>query len=386
MAAKDESQFQNRPSPRLTWKKKVAFASAVFVVCLLLGEALLRVRHRLLSGVWGVPSYLQSASDVGVWHPFLRQVPRPGTRYRASGVNESAIVEINSLGFRSPETTAVKPPNRFRCVCVGGSVVYDTRVNLENSWPMQLENLLRQKYGDRVEVVNAGLPGRTTADSLVNVALRVLPLDPDVVILLEGINDQKPNRYPDFRPDYSHWYVPPPSSLRQLGDRIIDRSTLAAWTRSKLRPILNPSVRDNWAGRAVERHDTVAEEGLRAYRRNLESIIGMCRMHGVKVVMGTVGNSLDGNADWDPSAGTPNPLLYYHEGLTMAGLRQAFREYNRVNREVAASAGCPLVDLDSDLPVGKENYQDDVHYTAAGSAMVAKLFCDQVPWSEWVRE
>ena len=78
---------------------------------------------------------------------------------------------------------------------------------------MRLQGLVAGQISGRVDVVNAGIPGRTSADSLVNIALRVLPIDPDVVIVLHGVNDQKPNRAPGFRDDYSHWYERPPSAV-----------------------------------------------------------------------------------------------------------------------------------------------------------------------------
>jgi hypothetical protein len=148
--------------------------------------------------------------------------------------------------------------------------------------------------------------------------------------------------------------------------------------------LLNPALRENWRGKKLPRYDTVTQPGLDAYRRNLESIVGMCQIHGVAVVIATVGHSLDGNADWNPAMGTANPLLYCHECQTLAGIRDGFRQYNRVNREVADQYDLPLVDLEKLLPEGPAVFQDDVHFTMAGSERVADLFLNEVQWDGWL--
>jgi lysophospholipase L1-like esterase len=221
---------------------------------------------------------------------------------------------------------------------------------------------------------------------VVNVALRLLPLRPDAVIVVHGVNDQKPNRYPGFRPDYSHWYERPPSDLQHLAHRLIDQSLLASHLRNRLEPILNPYAGENWRGEHLKRYDTVDGPGLVVYRRNLESIIAMCRMQKCRTIIGTEGQSLDENGDWNPSLGTPNPLIPYHECQTLEGIRDGFQKYNDVNREVAQEHGCPLVDLDKLLTKGKQYYQDDVHFTAAGSEKAAELFLARVPWETWLDE
>ncbi|MBN2302105.1 MAG: hypothetical protein JXN60_06255 [Lentisphaerae bacterium] len=357
------------------------------VLALVLAEISLRARQYVKYGTGRVPGWLHMGEGpIADWHPFLRTVPKAPADWLEVQGNNSAVISINSLGFRSPAISLKKPSGTFRVACVGGSAVYDTRVSMDQTWAVQLQDALQKCFPDRVfEVVNAGIPSRTTADTIVNLALRVLPIDPDVVIVMHGINDQKPNRYPGFKDDYSHWYPPPVRAYVNFWHRIIDRSLLGSHIRYRLLFVLNPARKDNWRGEKLKRYDTVEKAGLNAYRRNIESIIGMCRIHGVEVVIATVGHSLKENADWNPGMGTRNPLVYYHECLTFQGIENAFMEYNRINREVAAEQGCVLVDIERLLPEGKEHYQDDVHFNSKGSRLVAELFAREVPWKEWIR-
>ena len=357
------------------------------VVCCLILESALRIRQRGKYGVAMVPGWLRMGDPpVGQWHPFLRSVPRPLSRWLEVDGEKKTLVTINSLGFRSQEIDRVKPTGVFRVVCVGGSVVYDTRVGLHDSWPMRLQSALQKKFPEHtIEIVNAGLPGRTSADTVVNLALRALSLSPDVVIVQHGVNDQKPNTYPGFQPDYSHWYRPR-DPVRRFYNNLLDKSLLACHLRYRLMFLLNPSMRDNWRGEDLKRYDTVFPEGLQAYERNMKSIVALSRTHGAKVVIATVGHSLEENGDWASSMGTPNPLLYYHAGLTMKGLKHAFAEYNRVNRKVAKEMECVLVDVEGLLAPGKKNFQDDVHYTVNGARRVADVFVAKILWGEWMGE
>ncbi len=338
-------------------------------------ESTLRLRQFIKHRTWRVPVWLcEGKTPTRQWHPFLRSVPKPSVRWVEVEGDESAAIEINALGFRSPEVPFRKQPGALRIVCVGGSVVYDTRVDMRGSWAYQLESLLERRLPDRqVEVINAGLPGRTSADSLVNLGLRVLPLDPDIVVLVHGVNDQKPNRYPGFQPDYSHWY-----RQQRVGEkpslmiRIVDHSLFAAHLRQRLKIVMNPSLHDNWRGEDLERFETVGEPGLNAYRRNLESMIAVARAQGAKVILCTVAHSIaEGNGDWSPASGSPCPLLHYHSTLTIEGIEDAFLRYNGVTRKTAEEFACPLVDWDRLMPRGARYFADDVHYSVDGASIAA---------------
>jgi lysophospholipase L1-like esterase len=367
---------------------KLLLMALSVLLCLLLGEGLLRLRQYARYRSWDVPGWLRVAGQqTKAWHPFLRAVPKPGMAWDEVEGEKRLRVTINSLGFRSPEIAQHKPPGTFRIVTIGASVVFDTRVSLEESWAYQLEQILRAHFpSTSIEVVNAGIPGRTTADSLVNLGVRLVHLDPDVAILMEGVNDQRTNRMPGFKPDYAHWYAEPACTVwGGVVDPLLDHSLLLSHARHRLKHVLNPHLSDNARGRPVARYDTVAAEGLEVYRRNLVSMIGICRAHGIEPVLATVGHSLEDNGDWNPSMGTPNPLLYYHAEFTMAGIRDGFAQYNRVNREVAQAQQCTLVDIERLVPEGKAWYQDDVHFTAQGSRKAAEVFAAAVPWEQWLQ-
>ncbi len=59
--------------------------------------------------------------------------------------------------------------------------------------------------GWAVEVLNAGVPGWVSTENLLNLQLKVLPLEPDIVVVYQGRNELFPQCYNNFVPDYSHY-------------------------------------------------------------------------------------------------------------------------------------------------------------------------------------
>ena len=73
---------------------------------------------------------------------------------------------------------------------MGGSTTYSYDIeDFKKSYPDLLEKYLQKKDFDNIEVINAGGGGWSSWESLINLELRVLDLDPDLVIIYHGIND-----------------------------------------------------------------------------------------------------------------------------------------------------------------------------------------------------
>ena len=60
----------------------------------------------------------------------------------------------------------------------------------EKTFPYQLEKILREDYDyPNIEVINAGVGGYNSWESLINLQFRVLDIDPDLIIVYHGTND-----------------------------------------------------------------------------------------------------------------------------------------------------------------------------------------------------
>ena len=75
--------------------------------------------------------------------------------------------------------------NLIRVGVFGGSTTFGTEVTDKDSWPA----LLQQKLGNKYAVINFGVPGYSTAENIIQMALIAPEKHPHIVIFYEGWND-----------------------------------------------------------------------------------------------------------------------------------------------------------------------------------------------------
>jgi len=115
-----------------------------------------------------------------------------GYRFRPNtiGPGGPGALTINSYGFRGKEISARKDKNKVRVMCLGGSTTYGVEVHDDQSWPAILEEILNAiTEGDKFEVINAGVPGYLSGHSLYRLEHEMLDLTPDIVVVMDGLND-----------------------------------------------------------------------------------------------------------------------------------------------------------------------------------------------------
>lgn len=95
----------------------------------------------------------------------------------------------NNFGFRDDDIELPKPPDTYRIIAVGGSTTEEGPTSAQ-TYPNILENLFSEKLSDncKVEVINCGIPGITLNKIWIRLPDFLL-LQPDLIILSEGVND-----------------------------------------------------------------------------------------------------------------------------------------------------------------------------------------------------
>jgi len=127
---------------------------------------------------------------------------RPNSRARSN------CFSINSQGARGPEIAEGKSTETIRIVWLGDCTTFgDTATADSGAPPAVLEQSLKQHYGGRrhIEVINAGVPGYTSLESLIYFETRLLDYKPNIAIFDLGWNDALfMSCFPDFTSDYTH--------------------------------------------------------------------------------------------------------------------------------------------------------------------------------------
>jgi lysophospholipase L1-like esterase len=153
---------------------------------------------------------------------------KPGFRTAASSPRMACAT--NRLGLRSPEV-APKRENELRILSLGESSTMGIGVAAEDTYSQRLQELLGQRLQPRpVTVVNAGVSGYSSFQSLKYLELRGFALRPDIVLFYHELNDYLPSTIRD--PGQSEVEIL--QTDRQLYDSRLVRLSRWLLTRSAL--------------------------------------------------------------------------------------------------------------------------------------------------------
>ena len=262
-------------------------------------EVILRIaRPDQVSQEQLMPTFLKTQSGRrGMAHPYLAFIPRPDWQSPAESKNSTSH---NSFGFRGPEISIEKPDDVFRIVCVGGSSTYGhTPSSDETTWPAQLQEMLNKGQDKkRVEVINGGFSGYNTFESLANFNFRLLPFDPDLVIVYHTINDARCTLYKNTaKHDNTHWravwpiYSPTPTEklLESSMTYLIDRRYMTDYI-SGMGDMGQWGIVDyDPAETNVWKLGNTTKIGFQNFQRNLESLHASAAARDVQMVVASQG-------------------------------------------------------------------------------------------------
>lgn len=298
-------------------------------------------------------------------HPYLNYYPAPNFR--------QGKTFHNSLGYRNKEFSPKKPPGLFRIVALGGSTTYTIRVDdNEKTYPSQLEVILQQQYGyHHVEVINAGIGGHNSWETLINLEFRVLDLEPDLIIIYHGTNDVhcrlvEPDAYRgDNTGRRKQWEIPYQSFWEQsLLVRILTRSIgehppLSVDYMANAPTYLGLNSPYYWV-MPVESQAALLQQNPPIYfKRNLQNMIAIANAHRIRVLLSTWAYS----PSFDDYAA--NPAYQY-----------GFNENNSVVKAVATETHTPIFDFAAAMPQDTRYWHDGRHVNVQGAALKAELFAE----------
>jgi len=306
--------------------------------------------------------------------------PEPGY-YRKD--NQNREFTHNDLGFRGHPFNAKKADNQFRVVLMGASTIYGPNVDDSETSAAQLEVLLRKAHPDRnIVVINAGVPGWTSRETVINLKRNILALTPDVILVMDGRNEIFPQLFNNYRDDYSHFRDLAfhfPTANRKYRT-LFKYSRLAmlivagrgakdgrfGYSHRAGNPVYGYNVWENQPNTndiAVNAHTGYITRG---FQNNLEAIVRITVNNNIKLVLASI----------------PFYAENYRSGVIpgipviRAELKYLVAQNNAVTRETAQSHSLPFVDGASlSLP---DFLVDDCHFTSYGEGRVAKLMADAI--------
>jgi lysophospholipase L1-like esterase len=276
----------------------------------------------------------------------------------------SPRLSINSRGFRGGEISVPKPAGTLRVAFLGASTTYCAEVSSnEDVWTFQVIEALKRAFpGAAFDEVNAGVPGYTMDSILKNLELRVVPLQPDIIVIYEAANNLS-------------------GEMRQLaaqrgiiGDEPVD---VSSWPSrySLLWYLVEKNLR------VMRAQQTARGEGARlvvdpktlgaGYRDGLLRVVRSAQQHAKMVALATFSIQPRREQSLDQKMKASASALFYMPFLHPDTIIGAYERYNEIARDVARQTGALLIEGENSIPGDAIHFNDSVHFTDAGSKVMA---------------
>mgnify|MGYP000925839256 CR=1 FL=1 len=263
-------------------------------------------------------------------------------------------MNTNNRGFRGRDVSIPKPDGVFRILCIGASTTEEGPSD-DRTYPAVLEKLLRYHFAQPVfEVVNCGTGGTTTEVHLSRLA-DYLALEPDMVILYEGVNDL--------------------------------RYTISAFSHIDKSPYMHVLSRScffqYWFNRLMfPEHDILREAIRETAIKNLRVQADVYRCHNVDVVFSTLVTPDMAHLtrderdyfDWTTRRYWLSTHTWADDYLTLPVYSEMVGIYNRQLQSLCRERGILCVPVADCLVGGRGLFRDMVHMRNTAIELKARVF------------
>jgi lysophospholipase L1-like esterase len=295
---------------------------------------------------------------------------------------------IDENGFIIPSKIHDNP--QLTLVFLGASTTECCYVEEENRFPYIVGRLIEKNTGLRTNSYNASKSGNTSLHSLDALLNKVIPVKPDIVIMMHNTNDlgvllyensywtKNPFRSPlvEIKPSFKNAMKNMEDSFHMVRDLLIPH--LSRQLKNFYSYTIGNSFRTDEFKKARGRKIQVDTPILvNEFSMNLQTFITICRARKITPMLMTMHNRLKDH---------PDPfikLLIRDTVETGAGLSyKAFKDlvdlFNQTIREVAAANGVFVIDLDRKVPKEKELMYDFIHLNDTGSKYVSDIIAAEL--------
>jgi lysophospholipase L1-like esterase len=351
----DFTRIINEPSE----KKKYSYGwlLTLLICALIIGELFLQIRSHVNTGRSAF-NLINDKSTVVFNKELGVKTYRPNIQIRDY---KTGLIkyDINQLGLRSPTIEKQPIKEELRIAIVGASTVAGAYASTNYStFPALLEQRLRDKNRNLVNVINGGVDGLTLNGISSIIEKIILPLKPKYVVIYTGFNDitsichkQNSNSAPKLQP-----FLPPtkmPSWL--MTTDMIKKNTvfLRKAPKNKNTYIDVDTIDTSW------------------HRNKIESIVTKIISHGVTPVLMTNARSYV-NIEIEKARELATTSLYYYYCLDFNSIIKVGEDYNDNIRDVARLHNLHLIDLAKTMPGGHKYFVDGGHFTLKGEKLVAQ--------------
>ena len=363
------------------WFNKNPIKTLVAIVLVLLAvitygaEKILQYKNQGIGFHYNLP---HRAIMLREYRPLLKQwfdAGREDEHYDTL-VAKKYLMRIDADGFIEPSKKYTNPD--MSLVFIGGSTTECRYVDEEHRFPYLVGVLLEQQTGIKINSYNAARSGNHSLNSLDILLNKVFPIKPDIVVMLENINDLTILLY-----ESSYWNRNSSRSvifdinkeidanfLKVIRDRYIPNLAMAMHNFDNTIRLLwksNKKSRDEFAH--IRGKNIIVDKSamVEQFEMNLQSFIYLCKARNIIPVIMTMPSRFKEKPDQIILDAFNNPPLDYFQ------FKQIFDLFNKSILKKAQENNIMVIDLAKEIPQENEFMYDIVHYTDKGARKVADI-------------
>jgi hypothetical protein len=368
---------------------KKTICALLFTVLLIMAysaEKLLEYKNRGSGFNYALP---HRAIRLREYRPSMIESFRPGQeeRYFDSLVLKKYVLRIDQDGFIIPSKKYDNPD--ISMVFLGGSTTECRFMDEKQRFPYLTGALLEKKLGIKINSYNTARSGNHSLHSLDILLNKVMPLKPQIVVMMHNINDLVILLY-----EKSYWNDNSPRSvIIDMNDEIV--SNFVKIIRDRYIP--NLAAEMHWLAKSVgslwksrphggnlsDQRDEFAQvrgkklvinksELTGQFEMNLQGFIDLCKARKIVPVLMTMASRLKATPDKVIAAGIRDA------GLDYAEFKGLFEAFNDAIRQKALENQVMLIDLAKGIPPEREYFYDVVHHNPKGSVKAAEIISEQL--------
>lgn len=350
---------------RHPWKARLLLVAVSLVAAVSAGELVLRA----------VGSF-----ELGVERAIRLREHNPGSlryltfEYEAAPELSGRLyrLRIDGEGFIMPGAPHQDPDASV--VFLGGSTTECLHMDDDHRFPCLVGSLLEERSGLAVNSRNGGMAGNHTLHSIDALLNKVLPLDPQIVVMMHNINDLVTLLH-----EGSYWNESPSRSvLEVVGSYHVFRAAknlLIPNLYEKFRS-LRRKAPDEFK-KARGKKTTIDPTWMAGqFEANLQIFVNVCRAREIIPVLMTQQNRF--KEEPDPEVEDSTSVLATGNGIDYDTFRHLHVLFNESIRTVGAENDVVVIDLAARVPQEREFIFGTVHLNQRGSDLASSIIADRL--------
>ncbi len=254
-----------------------------------------------------------------------------------------------------------------RIAALGGSTTFGTGVTDEDTWPYLLQSLLGNNYC----VVNFGVPGYSTAESIVQMALIVPEFKPHFVIVCHGWNDIRNYHEEELGADYYGHGIRQFANLSIAANctdpmkKLQDVSGLFHYL-TKIRTFASSFTTES-PSKTLAYPDPFVD---RIYLRNLKTIKLLSENLSAHTIL--VPQVLNWQNFADP--------VGWSRHIDHRSMRELVNRFNGLMQSVCSDEekSCVFVDISRNIKWTNDDFVDNGHFSRTGGQKLAEILAGEI--------